>query len=785
MANTDDIRDQSPAPETAAPSAAPTPSEVTPSAESAPSAEAAPATEVAAASASPTPAAAPTEAAPSSDAALPSTEAAAPSSDGAAPSDAAAPLGDAPGAPADVAGAGNGAAEAGAEAGELGEDGAKKKRRRRRRKKKSAAGDVAAPGVEGAADAQAHSHGHGHGHGHADKKSHAPFLRYFKGDPNKRQAFTAGDVVAGRVAAALDGAFAVDLFGRADAYVDAWEPREIEAVEVPAAAPDASQNTDASAADGDAVSAGVEDAAPAAVGGPVSAAEPMAVAAEEAPGAEAVPAEAVAAEEAPGAEAGTAVEASGAEVAATDEASVVAPAASDAGPDSASAAEEATAADEKPAAPTVAPPTKREGDAPAAPALGVVFRGRVGSVSESGHIALVNRAVNKRQTRASIAAAREAKQRVEGVVFGFNRGGFDVLVEGVRVFCPASGMSLGTIPDPHEFLGQRLEFTVPPRKGGGQKNLVVSRKSILERGQRKARKERLKSLKVGEDLMGRVTQVRDYGAFVDIGDGVEGMVHQSELSWNRGDKPSDVVKAGDEVKVRVSKVSTEKHGRVDLSMRVHLADPWDEHAELLSPGSYSKSKVVRTAEFGAFIELTPGIDGLLHITELGKNLKHADQACKVGDELDVVVERVDKGQRRISLSKLSPADVQAIADGKLDPKDRPKSLKPGTIIEVVIEKVDHNGAQVQVKGVLGRRGRGYLPNREFGTKAEGARRKDIVQGAVISVKVAGTDRDGGLRVSIKGMEFDEERKAVKAYRKEAAKQGFGTFGDLLRAKLDK
>ncbi len=415
------------------------------------------------------------------------------------------------------------------------------------------------------------------------------------------------------------------------------------------------------------------------------------------------------------------------------------------------------------------------------PQAGSVYRGRIASVSESGHIAIVNRALDKRQVRASIAAAREAKQRVEGVVFGFNRGGFDVLVEGVRVFCPASGMALGAVPDPHAFLGKRFEFTVPPRKGGGAKSLVVSRKTILEREQRKARKQRLKSLKVGDDLDGVVTQIRDYGVFVDIGDGVEGMVHQSELSWTRGVRPADVVKTGQGVKVRVSKVSTEKQGRVDLSMRAHLPDPWDEHADALAVGTARKGKVVRTAEFGAFVELAPGIDGLLHISELGKDLPHADKAVKVGDELDIVIERVDKGQRRISLSKLSEAEVQAIADGSLDPKDRPKSLKPGTHIHVVIDKVEHHGIQVHVKGVLGKRGRGYLPNRELGNNAS---RKDLVPGAEIEVKVVGTDRDGGLKVSIKGREFDEERKAVKEYRKEAAKQGFGTFGDLLKAKLD-
>jgi small subunit ribosomal protein S1 len=231
------------------------------------------------------------------------------------------------------------------------------------------------------------------------------------------------------------------------------------------------------------------------------------------------------------------------------------------------------------------------------------------------------------------------------------------------------------------------------------------------------------------------------------------------------------------------KVSTEKHGRVDLSMRVHLADPWDEHAALLAIGKPRKGKVVRTAEFGAFIELAPGIDGLLHISELGKDLPHADKAVSVGDELDIVVERIDKGQRRISLSKLSTAEVKAIEEGSLDIGERPKSLKPGSHIIVVVDKVEHHGVSVHVKGVIGRRGRGYLPNRELGTKAEGGARRELVQGAELKVRVMGTDRDGGLKVSVKGREFDEERNAVKEYRKESAKQGFGTFGDLLRAKL--
>src|SRR5690606_29742644 len=121
-----------------------------------------------------------------------------------------------------------------------------------------------------------------------------------------------------------------------------------------------------------------------------------------------------------------------------------------------------------------------------------------------------------------------------------------------------------------------------------------------------------------------------------------------------------------------------------------------------------------TTEFGAFLELVPGIEGLLHVSELGKDLKHANQAVQAGDELDVVIERVDPKQRRISLSKLSAAEAKAVEEGTLDLSKRPKSLKPGSHVIVVIDKVEHHGMQVQVRGVLGRRGRGYLPNRELG-----------------------------------------------------------------------
>ncbi|MGB5219905.1 MAG: S1 RNA-binding domain-containing protein, partial [Polyangiales bacterium] len=421
------------------------------------------------------------------------------------------------------------------------------------------------------------------------------------------------------------------------------------------------------------------------------------------------------------------------------------------------------------------------------PELGAIFRGRIGAVAESGHIAIVNRIVDKAAVRKALRAARDQHQRVTGVVYGFNRGGFDVLVGGVRAFCPASAMSLTPIEDPNAFVGQRCEFSLPQDKGG-KKSIIVSRRNILEKEARKRARERMEELEVGTKLKGKVLEVRDYGVLVDLGDGLDGLVHMSEVSWSRGVRPQDAAKVGDEVDVEVLKVQQatrkDRFGRVSLSMRACLPDPWEEAKESLRPGTPVKGKVVRTTDFGAFIEIQENIEGLLHISELGgsKDLTHAKQAVAEGDEIDVVIERVDKDQRRISLSKLSEADAKAIESGEIEFGKAPRSLKPGTHVAVVVKRVEHSGAQVQVQGMLGKRGRGFIPNREL-QDAGGENRKGPSQGDVIEVKVIGTERDGTLRCSIRARLLDEERRAVKEYRKESAKQGLGTFGDLLKAKL--
>ncbi len=273
---------------------------------------------------------------------------------------------------------------------------------------------------------------------------------------------------------------------------------------------------------------------------------------------------------------------------------------------------------------------------------------------------------------------------------------------------------------------------------------------------------------------------------MDIG-GIEGLVHMSEIAWTRGGKPSDHVKVGDEVQVEVLKIQKvkrkDRYGKVSLSIRKCLPDPWEEHAEVLQVGKPRKGKVVSLTDFGAFLELVPGIEGLLHISELEGKPAHAKDVLSEGEELDVVIDRKDDKQRRLSLSLLTKADLEAIEKGELDLSQAPRSTKKGAYVTVVVERIERHGLLVQVKGLIGKRGRGYVPMREL--PEQGETKKRFSQGSEHEMKIIGTDRDGRLRLSVKGKLRDEERKAVREYRKEAASKGFGTFGDLLKAKLEK
>jgi len=662
------------------------------------------------------------------------------------------------------------------------EGGGKKKRRRRRKRKGAQAGASDAP-----SDPKSAQH-------------HAPFLHLFSGGTTRKHAFSVGEEIAGRVERIEHGTVIIDVFGKAIAIADVDEPRDIPTIvresEHAMVSPEISTpiHTPVVPAPVAILTPMVEASAPALAKlaqGDIATWEFLPTDVVHIPEDDLGEADTVV-----GAQAYDPRSVADAQLAATEP------------PRSAPASESVPAPESVPASEhehDPHPDTDHEPETVEDPAdadltlldplpaldlpqVGAIFRGRIGAVAESGHIAIVNRLIDKAAVRKALRAARDLRQRVHGVVYGYNRGGFDVLVGGVRAFCPASAMSLTPIDDPNALVGQRCEFSLPPDKGGSKKSIIVSRRNILEKEARKRARERMAELQVGTRLHGKVLDVRDYGVLVDLGDGLDGLVHMSEVSWSRGARPQDAATVGDEVEVEVLKVQPasrkDRFGRVSLSMRACQPDPWDAAADSIRPGTPIKGKVVRTTDFGAFIELQENIEGLLHISELGGNreLTHAKQAVTEGDEIHVVVERIDRGQRRISLSKLSEADAAAIEAGEIEVGKAPRSIKPGSQVAVVVKRVDHSGAQVQIEGMLGKRGRGFIPNREL-QDVRDDRRKGVSQGDVIEVKVIGTERDGSLRCSVRARLLDDERKAVRDYRKESASQGLGTFGDLLKAKL--
>jgi small subunit ribosomal protein S1 len=250
-----------------------------------------------------------------------------------------------------------------------------------------------------------------------------------------------------------------------------------------------------------------------------------------------------------------------------------------------------------------------------------------------------------------VVDARRTGMPISGQVVGLNAGGLEVEVAGLHGFCPVSQVDAGYCPDPSVYLGRSLEFLVT-EIGEGGKRLVLSRRALLRRQEEERARALLGTLDEGQELDGTVTKVERFGAFVDLG-GVEGLVHVSEIRYERVENPADVLSPGMAVRVKVLSV-TEKEGqrpRISLSMKAAAPDPWDQVDELYWVGRRARGVVARLADFGAFITLSPGIDGLVHVSEIDlKPVAHPRDVLKVGQAIEVVVLSVDREKRRISLS---------------------------------------------------------------------------------------------------------------------------------------
>lgn len=242
----------------------------------------------------------------------------------------------------------------------------------------------------------------------------------------------------------------------------------------------------------------------------------------------------------------------------------------------------------------------------------------------------------------------ERQEVVRGKVSQVVKGGLVVIVNGLRAFIPASHVDLHFVKDLSSYLGQEIEalaIECDPKK----RRLVLSRKKLLERERLQNQELLFESLEVGQTLQGVVKRLVDYGAFIDIG-GVDGLAHVSDLSWERVKSPADVLKVGQEVDVYVKSFDPEKK-RISLSIKDTMIDPWFERTEKFHEGQIVTGKIMKLTDFGVFMELEPGFDGLIPMGELSdKRLAKADEVVKVGDEVSVKILHIDKKRKRISLS---------------------------------------------------------------------------------------------------------------------------------------
>ena len=258
---------------------------------------------------------------------------------------------------------------------------------------------------------------------------------------------------------------------------------------------------------------------------------------------------------------------------------------------------------------------------------------------------------------------------VEGLVTAEVKGGFEIQLGAVKAFCPGSQIDRrrgGDRVPAAQYIGQRFRFLVTKVEGGGR-NVVVTRRQLLDEEAAQQAASTWEQLAVGAVVRGTVTSIRDFGAFVDLG-GVEGLIHISELGHGRVAHPSDVLQVGQEVEAQVIKLDppaeapreeggSARRRQIGLSLKALAADPWSTVPERFPAGTTVHGIVRRVEPFGAFVEIAPGLDGLVHISKLvlDRRVSHARQAVSVGQEVDVTVLSLDLAKRRIALSMVEQA----------------------------------------------------------------------------------------------------------------------------------
>jgi len=381
--------------------------------------------------------------------------------------------------------------------------------------------------------------------------------------------------------------------------------------------------------------------------------------------------------------------------------------------------------------------------------------------------------------------AKDAGLPVDGRVKETCKGGFSVEVMGRRAFCPVSQIDARFVENPEEYVGKTLQFVISKLEERGR-NIVVTRRALIERERQAATEEFLAAIKPGEEVEGTVVRLTDFGAFVELTPGLEGMVHVSELGFTRVSKPDEAVSVGEKIRVKVLGVEPGKKPgqmKISLSRKQTMSDPWADIAGQLKDGEKVTGKVVRLADFGAFVELLPGVDGLIHVSEMSytKRVNKPSEILNPGDVVSVVIKEIDPLKRRISLSL-----KEAAGDPWLEAAAK---YTPGTQVTGTVEKREAFGIFVNLEpGVTA-----LLPKSRMSVAVDPKQFDKLAPGDSVTLVVEDL-RAAERRIALSPLEVREdaaggsgrgrENEDWKGYKQQQSKpaektSGFGNLGDML------
>ena len=475
---------------------------------------------------------------------------------------------------------------------------------------------------------------------------------------------------------------------------------------------------------------------------------------------------------------------------------------------------------------------------------------------KDGNVVLSREKARREEAWLDLEKAMNAGERINGVIFGRVKGGFTVDLNGATAFLPGSQIDVRPIRDVTPLIGVAQPFALL-KMDKLRGNIVVSRRAVLEETRAEQRTEMIKNLKEGEIVDGTVKNITDYGAFIDLG-GVDGLLHVTDISWKRITNPAEILSVGQTVKVQVIKFNTDT-GRVSLGMKQLEEDPWIGVNEKFAVGTRFTGKISNIADYGVFIELAPGVEGLVHVSEMSWTKKnvHPSKIVSLSQEVEVIVLDVDESKRRISLgmkqiqenpwkafadshnvgdeiegevknmiefgifialnddidgmihtsdlswdvageeaikeykkgqmvkAKILDIDVEKerISLGVKQLTEDPaagamETLKKGEVVTGIVSAIEENGIEVDVNGL-----KGYIKRTDLAKEKSEQKPERFAVGEKVDAKVTTFDaKNRKLTLSIKAKEVDEDKKAMEEF---GSTNAGASLGDILGAALVK